>query len=122
MNGRSGDPHLGEVDAQFCAAVAFYVDESGQVVFLEPPAGGPRNRDELAELTDDPLMPSASPQVPVTTGEGVAPTTQAGARTLSLWARTTVPMPFFLHDPRVPVATGDGSRALSSAGTRTLFF
>ena len=39
--------YRGEVDPQACPVIAYYIDEDGSPVFLEPPRG-PRNRDELA--------------------------------------------------------------------------
>lgn len=38
----------GEIDGRYSPVAAYFVDEHGQAIFLERPAGGPRNRDELA--------------------------------------------------------------------------
>ena len=45
-DGRFYSRYRGEVDAVYCAVVAYYVDEHGHPVFLEPPPG-PKTRTEL---------------------------------------------------------------------------
>jgi hypothetical protein len=44
--GRFFSLYRGEIDAVYCAVVAYYMDEHGYPVFLEPPPG-PKTRAEL---------------------------------------------------------------------------